>query len=66
MSEAGTIAIELVRSPSAEERSLVTELEEILSAESPPEQRHGLNRYQSLRHPTLQLLPEAATSCSTP
>ena len=42
MSEAGTIAIELVSSPSAEVRSLVTELEEILSAEYPPEQRHGL------------------------
>src|SRR5215467_5931338 len=53
MSEAGTIAIELVSSPSAEVRSLVTELEEILSAEYPPEQRHGL-RLEALFQPHIR------------
>ena len=53
MSEAGAIAIELVRSPSAEVRSLVTELEEILSAEYPPEQRHGL-RLEALFQPHIR------------
>src|SRR5215470_16297261 len=53
MSEAGTMAIELVRSPSAEVRSLVTELEEILSAEYPPEQRHGL-RLEALFQPHIR------------
>ena len=53
MSEAGTIAIELVRSLSAEVRSLVTELEEILSAEYPPEQRHGL-RLEALFQPHIR------------
>ena len=53
MSEAGTIAIELVRNPSAEVRSLVTELEEILSAEYPPEQRHGL-RLEAIFQPNIR------------
>ena len=53
MSEAGAIAIELVRSPSAEVRSLVTELEEILSAEYPPEQRHGL-RLEAIFQPNIR------------
>lgn len=36
------ISVELVASPSAEVRALVAELEEVLAAEYPPEQRHGL------------------------
>jgi putative acetyltransferase len=42
MSKKATISIELVRSATAEVRALVAELEEILAAEYPPEQRHGL------------------------
>src|SRR5215472_4334786 len=53
MSEAGTIAIELVPSATAEVRSLVTELEEVLSAEYPPEQRHGL-RLEALFQPHIR------------
>lgn len=37
-----TIAIELATAPTEEVRTLVGELEQILSAEYPPEQRHGL------------------------
>lgn len=39
----GPITIELVAAPSPEVRALVGELEEILAAEYPPEQRHGLS-----------------------
>jgi putative acetyltransferase len=39
---ADPITIELVTAPSEEVRVLVGELEEILAAEYPPEQRHGL------------------------
>src|SRR5215470_16260994 len=36
------ISVEPIASPSAEVRALVAELEEVLAAEYPPEQRHGL------------------------
>jgi putative acetyltransferase len=36
------IEIELARAPTEDVRTLVAELEEVLSAEYPPEQRHGL------------------------
>jgi putative acetyltransferase len=36
------IAIERATEPTAEVRGLVTELEQVLAAEYPPEQRHGL------------------------
>lgn len=49
----GTIAVELVRSATDEVGSLVTELEEILSAEYPPEQRHGL-RIEALFQPHIR------------
>jgi putative acetyltransferase len=39
---ANGITVELVRSATDEVRSLVAELEDVLSAEYPPEQRHGL------------------------
>jgi putative acetyltransferase len=37
------ITIEQAKAPTEEVRALVSELEEILSAEYPPEQRHGLS-----------------------
>jgi putative acetyltransferase len=37
------IAVEQVREPNDDVRALVAELEEVLSAEYPPEQRHGLS-----------------------
>ncbi len=42
MSDLATITIELVSSPTAGVRALVSELEATLAAEYPPEQRHGL------------------------
>jgi putative acetyltransferase len=42
MGKDATLSIEPVPTPTAEVRALVGELEEILSAEYPPEQRHGL------------------------
>jgi putative acetyltransferase len=36
------ISVELISSPSEDVRTLITELEEVLGAEYPPEQRHGL------------------------
>jgi putative acetyltransferase len=39
---AGTTTVELVRSAMDDVRILVTELDQIFSAEYPPEQRHGL------------------------
>ncbi len=38
-----SITIELATSPTDDVRALVAELEEVLSAEYPPEQRHGLS-----------------------
>lgn len=40
---AGGVAIELATGPSDEARLLVDELEAVLAAEYPPEQRHGLS-----------------------
>ena len=37
------ISVELIASPSDELRALIAELEEVLAAEYPPEQRHGLS-----------------------
>jgi putative acetyltransferase len=37
------ISVELIASPSHEVRELIAELEQILGAEYPPEQRHGLS-----------------------
>jgi putative acetyltransferase len=42
LSDKDTVTVELVPAPSEEVRVLVGELEEILAAEYPPEQRHGL------------------------
>jgi putative acetyltransferase len=39
----GVISVELIASPSDDVRTLVAELEEVLAAEYPPEQRHGLS-----------------------
>ena len=39
----GVISVELIASPSDELRALIAELEEVLAAEYPPEQRHGLS-----------------------
>jgi hypothetical protein len=39
---AGNIVVELVRKATDDARILVGELEKILAAEYPPEQRHGL------------------------
>lgn len=37
------VSVELIASPSDELRALIAELEEVLAAEYPPEQRHGLS-----------------------
>ena len=53
MSEEARITIELVPSATAEVRALISELEEILSAEYPPEQRHGL-RLEAIFQPNIR------------
>ena len=53
MSEEARITLELLPSATAEVRALIAELEEILSAEYPPEQRHGL-RLEALFQPHIR------------
>ncbi len=53
MKDGATIAIELVPSATAEARALVAELEEILAAEYPAEQRHGL-RLEAIFQPHIR------------
>ena len=53
MSEEARITLEHLPSATAEVRALIAELEEILSAEYPPEQRHGL-RLEALFQPHIR------------
>src|SRR5215510_16194089 len=53
MKDGAAIAIELMPSTTVEVRALIAELEEILSAEYPPEQRHGL-RLEALFQPHIR------------
>jgi putative acetyltransferase len=43
MASAGDVTVELVATATDDARALVDELEQVLSAEYPPEQRHGLS-----------------------
>jgi putative acetyltransferase len=50
---AEALAVELVSSATDDVRTLVTELDQILSAEYPPEQRHGL-RLEAIFEPNIR------------
>jgi hypothetical protein len=60
---AEALAVELVSSATDDVRTLVTELDQLLSAEYPPEQRHGL-RLEAIFEPNIRFLLRAVERCT--
>lgn len=66
MSRTGEIRIEIASAPTTEVQALISELDEVLSAEYRPAQRHALDLYQ-IFHPHMRFwiarLDGAAVGC---